>query len=71
MEVIPIPNQEAVTVAEKLVDKIFMKLSTPEQLHMDQGKQFKSLLMKEICKLIKLEQLPITLSVIRDSMEQC
>lgn len=30
MEAIPIPNQEAVTVAEKLVDEIFMRFSTPE-----------------------------------------
>ena len=56
MEAIPIPNQEAVTVAEKLVDEIFMRFSTPEQLHTDQGKQFESHLMKEICRLLNINK---------------
>ena len=56
MEAIPIPNQEAVTVAEKLVDEVFMRFSTPEQLHTDQGKQFESNLMKEICKLLNIHK---------------
>ena len=29
----PIPNQEVVTVAQKLVDEMFCRFSTPEQLH--------------------------------------
>lgn len=36
MEAIPIPNQEATTVACKLVDEVFMRFSPPEQLHSDQ-----------------------------------
>jgi len=38
MKDIPIHKQEAVIVAEKLVDEIFMRFSTPELLHTDQGK---------------------------------
>ena len=34
-----IPNQEAITVAQKLVDQLFSRFSPPEQLHSDQGKQ--------------------------------
>ena len=36
MEAFAIPNQEATTVAEKLVE-VFMRFSIPEQLHSDQG----------------------------------
>ena len=51
MEAFPIPNLEASTVAEKLVDEMFLWYSTPEQLHSDQGRQFESQRMMEICKL--------------------
>ena len=40
METIPLPEQEATTVAERLVDKIFLIFSIPEQLHTEQGRQF-------------------------------
>lgn len=42
MEAYAIPNQEAITVARKLVDQMFCRFSPPEQLHSDQGKQFES-----------------------------
>jgi len=45
------PDQEAVTVAWKLVDGI-CRFSPPEQLHTDQGKQFESSLLQEICKIL-------------------
>ena len=56
MEAIPIPNQEAATVANKLVDEVFMRFSPPEQLHSDQGKQFESKLMAELCKLLHIKK---------------
>ena len=37
VEAFPIPNQEASTVAVKLVDEIFLRFAVPEQLHSDQG----------------------------------
>ncbi len=42
MEAYPIPNQEAITVATKLVNELFCRFSIPEQLHSDQGRQFES-----------------------------
>ena len=54
MEAYPIPNQEASTVARKLVDEFFCRFSTPEQLHSDQGKQFESELLKEICSILNI-----------------
>ena len=56
MEAYPIRNQEAVTVAQKLVDEFFCRFSTPEQLHSDQGSQFESRLISEICKLLNIHK---------------
>ena len=42
VEAYEIPNQEATTVARKLVDEMFSRFSPPEQLHSDQGRQFES-----------------------------
>eukprot|EP00731_Ephydatia_muelleri_P028893 Em0020g537a len=56
MEAYPIPNQEAITVANKLADEMFCRFSPPEQLHSDQGRQFESRVVLEICKLLKIEK---------------
>ena len=56
MEVYPIPNQEAVTVAKKLTDEFFFRFSPPEQLHTDQGRQFESELVAEVCKLLGINK---------------
>ena len=40
------------TVAKKLTDEFFFCFSPPEQLHLDQGRQFESQLIAEICKLL-------------------
>ena len=56
MEALPIPNQEATTVASKLVDEIFLRFSIPEQLHSDQGAQFESQLMSEVCNLLHIHK---------------
>ena len=56
VEAFPIPNQEATTVAEKLVDKVFYRFSPPEQLHSDQGCQFESLLVAEVCRLLGIQK---------------
>ena len=56
VEVYAIPNQEAITVAKKLTDEMFCRFSPPEQLHSDQGRQFESELMKEICKILNIRK---------------
>ena len=52
MEAYAIPKQEATTVARVLTNEFFFRYSPPEQLHSDQGKQFESQLVAEICKLL-------------------
>jgi len=56
LEALAIPNQEASTVAGKLVDEVFLRFSPPEQLHSDQGRQFESSLMAEICKILQIKK---------------
>ena len=51
-EAFAIQNQEATTVAEKLVNEMFLRFSPPTQLHSDQGRQFESSVMSEVCKLL-------------------
>ena len=52
VEAYPILSQEAVVVARKLVNEMFCRFSPPEQLHSDQGRQFESQLLAEVCKLL-------------------
>ena len=56
VEAFPIRNQEATTVAKKLVDELFCRFSPPQQLHSDQGRQFESELIEEICKLLEIRK---------------
>ena len=56
VEAYGIPNQEAVTVAVKLVDEMFCRFSPPEQVHSDQGRQFESILLKEVCNLLQIKK---------------
>ena len=51
-EAYAIPDQEATTVARKLTDEFFFRFSPPEQLHSDQGRNFESAVISEVCKLL-------------------
>ena len=60
VEAYGIPNQEALTVASKLVDDMFCRFSPPEQLHSDQGRQFELELVKEVCNLLQIRKTRMT-----------
>jgi len=53
-------NQEAQTVAEKLLE-MFFRFSLPDKLHLDQGQQFEGKLIEELCKLLQIEKTRTTL----------
>jgi len=53
VEVYRTPNQEATTVAHKLVDETFCRFGIPEKLQSDMGVQFESKLIHEICYLLQ------------------
>ena len=56
MDAYAIPDQEARTVAVKLVDEFYCRFAPPEQLHSDQEKQFESQLIQEICDILKISK---------------
>ena len=60
VEAYAIPNQEAITVATKLVDEFFYCFSVPEQLHSDQGCQLESGVLQEVCRLLKIYKIHTT-----------
>ena len=61
VEAYGILNQKAVTVATKLVNELLIRFSIPEQIHSDQGQQFESNLVQEICKLLHVNKTRTTL----------
>lgn len=48
-EVYAIPNQEASTVAEVLVDNFFCRFGVQRELHSDQGRNFEPAVFREVC----------------------
>ena len=56
LEAWAIPNQEAKTVAQKLLEEMFLCFSLPDRLHSDQGRQFEGKLIEELCKLLQVEK---------------
>lgn len=56
LEAWAIPNQEAKTVAQKLLEEMFLRFSLPDRLHSDQGRQFEGKLIEELCKLLQVEK---------------
>ncbi|KAL9967721.1 hypothetical protein ACROYT_G026010 [Oculina patagonica] len=55
-----VPNQEAVTVAEKLVSEFVCRFGVPREIHSDQGINFESKVMAEVCKLLDIEKTKTT-----------
>ena len=56
LEAWAIPNQEGKTIAQKLLEEMFLRFSLPDRLHSDQGRQFKGKLIEELCKLLQVEK---------------
>jgi len=57
---IPMENQKAHTIAENLVKKVYTKYGPPERVLTDQGTNFLSKLIAEICLLFKIKQIKTT-----------
>ncbi|KRX73465.1 Transposon Ty3-G Gag-Pol polyprotein [Trichinella sp. T6] len=50
-EAFPMPDAEATTIARHLVNGILCRFRAPETIHSDQGRNFESALIKELCEL--------------------
>ena len=56
IEAYPLPNQEANTIARVLVEQFICRYGVPKELHSDQGRNFESNLMMEVCKLLGVKK---------------
>ena len=54
---IPIPQQDAETVAREFVLNIILKFGAPAQILTDQGSNFLSDLFKSTCKLLRIKKI--------------
>lgn len=57
---IPTPNQKATTVAKSLWDNFLIHYGIPEKLHSDQGPDFESRTIKELCRIIGIHKIRTT-----------
>ena len=56
VEAFPLPNQEAKTVADKLVNEVICRFGVPLMIHSDQGGNFESALFAEVCQLLDIQK---------------
>jgi hypothetical protein len=56
LQAIPLKDQEAVTVADALIEKMISLFGVPLELHTDQGTNFESQLFKETCELLGIRK---------------
>jgi transposase InsO family protein len=59
-EAIPLPRQDAPTVARALVTEIFSRLGCPRTISSDKGTNFMSELFQEVCKLLQVKRINST-----------
>lgn len=57
---IPTPNQKALTVAKCLWDNFIIHYGIPEKLHSDQGPDFESRLIKQLCEVAGIQKIRTT-----------
>jgi len=56
IEAIPIPDQQAETVARAILQHFVLKFGVPFSLHSDQGKNYESVLWRELCSLMGIKK---------------
>ena len=55
-EAVSLPNQEASTVAQALMNEWICRYGAPESIHTDQGRNFESKLFSELCDLLDIHK---------------
>ena len=51
-----LPNHTPMTIADKLVVDMFLLFGCPLKIHTDQGRDFESKLIKELCQLLETDK---------------
>lgn len=54
------PDQSAVTTAERLVNEMFCRFGVPEELHSDQWWNFEARVFQELCKRLEVKKTRIS-----------
>jgi len=55
-EVYAIPNQEAKTIADVFINNWICRFGVPMELHSDQGRNFESMIFKEVCEKLGIKK---------------
>ena len=56
VQVWPLPDHRAPTVARALMTDLFLPFGVPTQLHSDQGREFESRLISELCRAYEINK---------------
>ena len=56
VEIFPVPDQTAVTCAEKILDEVISRFGCPYDLHSDQGANYMSKIFKELCDMLEIRK---------------
>ena len=54
IEIVPLPNQSAHSVAKATLDNFISRMGCPIQIHTDQGTHFVGNLFQDLCKLLEI-----------------
>ena len=60
VEVFPLPDMLAVTVAETLASQVFSRFGCPKRLHSDCAANFRSQVMSELCRIMGIQKTSTT-----------
>lgn len=55
-EAFPMKDMEALTIARLLVNEVICRFGVPDSIHADQGRNFESAVLKEICQLLGIRK---------------
>ncbi|XP_064622363.1 uncharacterized protein K02A2.6-like [Lineus longissimus] len=56
VELFAVPDQTAVTCADKIVNEVIARFGCPLDLHSDQGRNYESKIFAEVCKLLEIRK---------------
>ena len=61
VECIPLRNHEAPTVAKAVLEEVLTRFGLPQEMHSDQGREFTSHVLKEVCRRLGINKTQTTL----------
>lgn len=56
VEIIPIPDQSAITCAEKLLNEVISRLGCPLSLHSDRGGSYENQIFTQLCEMLEIKK---------------